>query len=160
MGAIASGGVWVLNEDVIQALNPPIRVVEAVAARELQELERRERAYRGDRPALEVQRPHRDPGGRRARDRLDDAGRRHGRAPARARSTHRGRPDRGALDLRRSSASRPTSASAASRPTRSTPSGSGTRTSPRPPTRRSVTSSNGPTPGRWPQRVHDKEQHR
>ena len=50
MGAIASGGVWCLNEDVIQALKPPLRVVQAVAARELQELKRRERAYRGDRP--------------------------------------------------------------------------------------------------------------
>jgi putative phosphoribosyl transferase len=54
MGAIASGGVSVLNEDVIQALNPPLRVIQAVAARELQELARRERAYRGERPALEV----------------------------------------------------------------------------------------------------------
>ena len=54
MGAIASGGVWVLNEDVIQALKPPSHVIQAVAARELQELERRERAYRGERPALEV----------------------------------------------------------------------------------------------------------
>jgi predicted phosphoribosyltransferase len=54
MGAIASGGALVLNEDVIQALKPPFRVVQAVAARELQELARRERAYRGDRPALDV----------------------------------------------------------------------------------------------------------
>ncbi len=54
MGAIASGGVRVLNEDVIQKLNPPFRVIQEVAARELQELARRERLYRGDRPALEV----------------------------------------------------------------------------------------------------------
>jgi len=54
MGAIASGGVLCLNENVIQALKPPLRVVQAVSARELEELERRERAYRGDRPALEV----------------------------------------------------------------------------------------------------------
>jgi putative phosphoribosyl transferase len=54
MGAIASGGVRVLNEDVIQALHPPFRVIEAVAARELEELGRRERSYRGDRPALQV----------------------------------------------------------------------------------------------------------
>ena len=54
MGAIASGGVWVLNKDVIQALEPPFRVIRAVADRELQELGRRERAYRGDRPALNV----------------------------------------------------------------------------------------------------------
>src|SRR6516165_5301217 len=37
MGAIASGGVCVLNEDVVQALNIPDRVIEAVAARELRE---------------------------------------------------------------------------------------------------------------------------
>ena len=54
MGAIASGGVRVLNEDVIQALRPPLRMIEAVAAREFQELGRRERAYRGNRPAIEV----------------------------------------------------------------------------------------------------------
>jgi len=50
MGAIASGGVWVLNEDLIQAMNPPFRVIQAVAARELKELGRREQAYRDDRP--------------------------------------------------------------------------------------------------------------
>jgi putative phosphoribosyl transferase len=54
MGAIASGGVCMLNDDVVQALRIPRRVIEAVAARELRELERRERAYRGDRPAPEV----------------------------------------------------------------------------------------------------------
>lgn len=50
MGAIASGGTRVLNEDVTQALEIPDRVIDAVAAREQQELERRERLYRGDRP--------------------------------------------------------------------------------------------------------------
>jgi len=54
MGAIASGGAWILNEDLIRALNPPWRVIQAVAARELEELTRRERLYRGDRPALDV----------------------------------------------------------------------------------------------------------
>ena len=54
MGAIASGGTWVLNKDVIESLNPPFRVIQAVAARERLELERRERAYRGNRPPLEV----------------------------------------------------------------------------------------------------------
>ena len=54
MGAIASGGVCVLNDDVVQALNIPERVIEAVAARERRELGRRERAYRGGRPAPEV----------------------------------------------------------------------------------------------------------
>ncbi len=50
MGAIASGGVRVLNRDVVEGLNIPEHVVEAVTAREAQELERREHLYRGDRP--------------------------------------------------------------------------------------------------------------
>jgi predicted phosphoribosyltransferase len=54
MGAIASGGVRVLNEAVIQALNIPRSVLEAVAQREQQELERREQAYRGGRPPLDL----------------------------------------------------------------------------------------------------------
>jgi predicted phosphoribosyltransferase len=54
MGAIASGGVRVLNEDVVRALRIPGRVVDAVAAEERQELERRDRIYRGSRPAPDV----------------------------------------------------------------------------------------------------------
>src|SRR6516165_9660089 len=54
MGAIASGGTCVLNNDVIAALKPPFHVIQEVAARKREELERRERAYRGDRPPLEV----------------------------------------------------------------------------------------------------------
>src|SRR6516225_9331684 len=54
MGAIASGGAWVLNNDIIESLNPPFRVIQAVAARERCEIERRERAFRGNRPPLEV----------------------------------------------------------------------------------------------------------
>jgi putative phosphoribosyl transferase len=50
MGAIASGGVRVVNDDVTRALQVPDSVIEQVAAREQLELERRERAYRGDRP--------------------------------------------------------------------------------------------------------------
>lgn len=50
MGAIASGGVRVLNNDVIDALRIPPRAVEYVAANELRELERREQLYRGDAP--------------------------------------------------------------------------------------------------------------
>jgi len=50
MGAIASGGVRVLNSDVLQALNIPGNVVDAVADREQRELERRELEYRGNRP--------------------------------------------------------------------------------------------------------------
>lgn len=54
MGAIASGGVRVLNEEVVQALRIPEEAIAAVAAREEEELARRERAYRGDRPAPPV----------------------------------------------------------------------------------------------------------
>jgi putative phosphoribosyl transferase len=54
LGAIAYGGVRVLNEDIVHALHIPEAVIDAVARRELQELERRERAYRGNRPRPEV----------------------------------------------------------------------------------------------------------
>ncbi|MFN7949323.1 MAG: phosphoribosyltransferase [Blastocatellia bacterium] len=54
MGAIASGGVRVLNQDVVQYLHIPADVIDAAAARQQQELERRERAYRDDRPAPEI----------------------------------------------------------------------------------------------------------
>jgi len=49
-GAIASGGVRVLNKDLIERLHLPAEWVEAIDARERQELERRERVYRGERP--------------------------------------------------------------------------------------------------------------
>src|ERR1700739_4389464 len=47
MGAIASGGLRVLNSDVIQALRIPPAAVELIASGELQELERQQRVYRG-----------------------------------------------------------------------------------------------------------------
>ncbi len=50
MGAIASGGVRVINQDVVSYLQIPGEVIDAVAAYEQRELERREREYRGDRP--------------------------------------------------------------------------------------------------------------
>jgi putative phosphoribosyl transferase len=50
MGAIASGGVRVINKDVVRQLNIPGEVIDAVAADEQQELARRERAYRDNRP--------------------------------------------------------------------------------------------------------------
>ena len=50
MGAISSGGVRVLNTDVIDALGIPPMSIEAVAQNELRELERRQRLYRGDDP--------------------------------------------------------------------------------------------------------------
>ncbi len=54
MGAIASGGVCVHNEDVVNALGITEDTLAAVAADEQQELYRREHAYRGDRPTPDV----------------------------------------------------------------------------------------------------------
>lgn len=54
MGAIATSGIRVLNQDIVRALNIPPRVIDSVAAKEARELERRERLYRGDRPAPDV----------------------------------------------------------------------------------------------------------
>lgn len=54
MGAIASGGVCVLNDNVVGPLRIPNDVIEWVSARERAELERREQAYRSDRGALDV----------------------------------------------------------------------------------------------------------
>jgi predicted phosphoribosyltransferase len=50
MGAIASGGARVVNVDVVESLGIPESEIERVAAAEFAELERRERAYRDDRP--------------------------------------------------------------------------------------------------------------
>jgi len=50
MGAIASGGMRVFNTDVIDALRISAAAVESVAERELQEIGRQERAFRGDAP--------------------------------------------------------------------------------------------------------------
>jgi putative phosphoribosyl transferase len=54
LGAIASGGVRLLNSDVVRALRIPPEVIDRVAAAEREELERREQEYRGDRPAPDV----------------------------------------------------------------------------------------------------------
>jgi putative phosphoribosyl transferase len=54
MGAIASGGVCVLNDDVVQMLGIPEKVIQRVVAHERRELARRERLYRGDRHAYDV----------------------------------------------------------------------------------------------------------
>jgi putative phosphoribosyl transferase len=54
MGAIASGGVRVLNRELTERLGIGPEAVEAVAERERVELERRARAYRGDRPPPEL----------------------------------------------------------------------------------------------------------
>jgi predicted phosphoribosyltransferase len=54
MGAIAIGGVRVINRDVVDGLQIPELVIDAVAAQEQEELARRRHAYRGDLPAPEV----------------------------------------------------------------------------------------------------------
>ena len=53
-GAIASGGVRVLNEDVLRALPKADQIIESVTAKETAEMERREKSYRDDRPAPEL----------------------------------------------------------------------------------------------------------
>ena len=50
MGAIASGGIRVLNDEVVQHLNIPPELIDAVAEREQVELERREAEYRHGAP--------------------------------------------------------------------------------------------------------------
>ena len=55
MGAIASGGVMILNNEIINLLNISRETVEQVAAAEKQELERRDEAYRGDRPLPQIE---------------------------------------------------------------------------------------------------------
>ncbi|HSU97912.1 MAG TPA: phosphoribosyltransferase family protein, partial [Gemmatimonadaceae bacterium] len=54
MGAIASDGVVVLDDDVVRTLGVDRRSIEYVIARERRELERREVAYRGDRPEIDI----------------------------------------------------------------------------------------------------------
>ena len=54
MGAIASGGVRVMNRDVLDYMPVSQKMIDAVAEREQRELERREREYRGARPPLDV----------------------------------------------------------------------------------------------------------
>jgi putative phosphoribosyl transferase len=54
MGAIASGDVRVLNDDVVAWYAVPAAVVDAVALREVHELERRERAYRDGRVLMPI----------------------------------------------------------------------------------------------------------
>lgn len=55
MGAIASGGIQVLNQDIVSSLGISTALIADVAAREQQELQRREQAYRGDRPRPQIE---------------------------------------------------------------------------------------------------------
>jgi len=50
MGAVASGDLQVLNEDVIDSLEIPEEIIEAAARRQLEELKRQQEMYRGLRP--------------------------------------------------------------------------------------------------------------
>lgn len=54
LGAIASGGFRVVNQDVAQGLGLPAGTLDVVQAVEERELRRRESTYRGDRPPLEL----------------------------------------------------------------------------------------------------------
>src|SRR5688500_2701671 len=54
MGAIASGGVTVVNQDIVDYLRIPETLFVAVAKKEQLELERRGLAYRGDRPSPDL----------------------------------------------------------------------------------------------------------
>jgi putative phosphoribosyl transferase len=54
MGAIASGGIRIVSDEVVTALGIPERVIATIAANEEAELERRERAYRDQRPPVVV----------------------------------------------------------------------------------------------------------
>lgn len=54
MGAVATGGIKVLNQALIQNLNISEAVLDSVVDKERKELERRERVYRGERPAPEI----------------------------------------------------------------------------------------------------------
>ncbi|RRQ21003.1 phosphoribosyltransferase [Thiohalobacter thiocyanaticus] len=54
MGALASGGARVLNEDIVAGLDISDEVIEQTVAEEQRELERREQAYRGDRPRPDI----------------------------------------------------------------------------------------------------------
>lgn len=55
MGALASGGILVLDHDLIRTLSIGQGTVDAIIAIEQQELRRRERVYRGDRPPVDVE---------------------------------------------------------------------------------------------------------
>lgn len=54
IGAIATGGIRVLNPEAIQRLGITSSAIERVTMLEQQELERREKMYRGDRPPVSV----------------------------------------------------------------------------------------------------------
>ena len=54
MGAIASGGVELWNDEVLQVVRVPEAMLSQIVRREAAELARRERTYRGDRPPFDA----------------------------------------------------------------------------------------------------------
>ena len=54
MGAIATGGIMVLNEDLVASLNISPKAIAQVVTTERQELERRDHLYRGTRPVPDL----------------------------------------------------------------------------------------------------------
>lgn len=54
IGAVASGGVRILNQDAVRSFNLTRAEIEAITVEARVELERRERRYRGDRPPPEI----------------------------------------------------------------------------------------------------------
>ncbi len=54
MGALASGGAKIMNEDVVRSMGVRPEQIDEVVAREYKELKRREKEYRGDRPLPEI----------------------------------------------------------------------------------------------------------
>lgn len=55
MGAISSGGIRILRDDVLETCGVSPKLIEAVTAKEKRELERRERLYRGHAAPLQIQ---------------------------------------------------------------------------------------------------------
>lgn len=55
MGAVASGGVRVLNEEIIHRLNIPEHIIDATARNEEEEIAERERRYRGSRDGIRIE---------------------------------------------------------------------------------------------------------
>jgi putative phosphoribosyl transferase len=54
MGALASGGAMVINDNLVRSLGVTDEQLQTAIERETEELHRRERAYRGDRPPIDV----------------------------------------------------------------------------------------------------------
>lgn len=55
MGAVASGGGRILNDEIVHGLGISEHAIDAAVARELQELARRELLFRGDRPPPDIE---------------------------------------------------------------------------------------------------------